>query len=139
MAVTCERRTFRRTLLLATALLALSCRSATSPPGAATPSPQDASPTRPAASGEIGADRVLHWAPPPGFSPERPDLGFPSLRGSERLTLRPMRNVLLDELRTSGADCQLLTDLAAADKTRLLQQVEQFKTQRDSMASESTF
>lgn len=62
-----------------------------------------------------------------------------ALAGTERLTLRPMQNVLLDELRTSGPGCQLLTDLAAADKTRLLQQVEQFKNQRDSMASESTF
>jgi hypothetical protein len=57
----------------------------------------------------------------------------------ERLVARPMTNVLLEELSTSGPACQIVTDLDEPDKIRMLQLVESLKTQRDSMASESTF
>jgi len=57
----------------------------------------------------------------------------------ERMVARPMANVLLEELSTSGPDCQLVTDLATPDKNRVLQLVDSLKTQRDSIASESTF
>jgi hypothetical protein len=62
-----------------------------------------------------------------------------ALQGVDRLEARPMVNVLLDELVTSGAHCQIVTDLATPDKTRVLQLVDSLKTQRDSIASESTF
>jgi len=62
-----------------------------------------------------------------------------ALEADDRLLTRPMSNVLLEELTTSGTECQLLTDLTGADKTEALQQVEALKTQRDSIASESTF
>ncbi len=57
----------------------------------------------------------------------------------ERLVARPMANVLLEELSTSGPDCQLVTDLAGPEKAQVLQLVDSLKTQRDSIASESTF
>jgi hypothetical protein len=62
-----------------------------------------------------------------------------AIGNAEHLTLLPMKNVLLEELVTSSAECQSVTDLAPAERTRLLQQVETLKTQRDSIASESTF
>jgi hypothetical protein len=62
-----------------------------------------------------------------------------SLQGADRFEARPMVNVLLDELVTSGPHCQIVTDLATPDKTRVLQLVDSLKTQRDSIASESTF
>jgi len=64
---------------------------------------------------------------------------FTAIGASDRLTTRPMANVLLEELVTSGTDCQIVTDLATTDKQRMLQLVDSLKTQRDSMASESTF
>lgn len=64
---------------------------------------------------------------------------FTAIGASDRLMTRPMANVLLEELVTSGTDCQIVTDLATPDKHRMLQLVDSLKTQRDSMASESTF
>lgn len=57
----------------------------------------------------------------------------------DRMVAKPMANVLLEELSTSGPDCQLVTDLAGPDKAQVLQLVDSLKTQRDSIASESTF
>ncbi len=62
-----------------------------------------------------------------------------ALQDAERLEVKPMVNILLDELVTSGPNCQIVTDLAAPDKSQVLQLVDSLKTQRDSMASESTF
>jgi hypothetical protein len=62
-----------------------------------------------------------------------------ALENPERLVAKPMANVLLEELTTSGPDCQLVTDLASTEKTSVLQLVDSLKTQRDSIASESTF
>jgi hypothetical protein len=64
---------------------------------------------------------------------------YEALEGTDRLETRSMSNVLLDELTTSGPGCRIVTDLEAAAKTGVLQLVDSLKTQRDSIASESTF
>lgn len=62
-----------------------------------------------------------------------------ALEQPERLIAKPMANVLLEELATSGPGCQLVTDLETDEKTRVLQLVDTLKTQRDAITSESTF
>jgi len=64
---------------------------------------------------------------------------YEALERTERLETRSMSNVLLDELTTSGPGCRIVTDLEATEKSQVLQLVDSLKTQRDSMASESTF
>jgi hypothetical protein len=64
---------------------------------------------------------------------------YDALGDAEGLETKSMSNVLLDELATSGPGCRIVTDLDAARKAEVLQLVDSLKTQRDSIASESTF
>jgi uncharacterized membrane protein affecting hemolysin expression len=64
---------------------------------------------------------------------------FAALEGQERVVMKPLANPLLDELATSGTGCWLVTDLDPPHAALVVQRAEQLRTQREGIASPSTF
>jgi uncharacterized membrane protein affecting hemolysin expression len=62
-----------------------------------------------------------------------------TLEDEPRAAIRALVNPLLDELTTSSPGCYLVTSLKGAFATRVIQQAEQLKSQRDPISSPSTF
>jgi uncharacterized membrane protein affecting hemolysin expression len=62
-----------------------------------------------------------------------------ALDSRERVVMRPLVNPLLDELATSEGGCYLVTELDPPHASLVIQQAEQLRTQREGIASPSTF